>query len=455
MSHELRTPLNAILGFAQIMQRDSSASSGQLKNLAIINRSGEHLLALINEVLDLSKIEAGKTELNPNDFDLHNFLNTTKELLEIKAEKKGLQLLLDCAPDTPKYIHADEKKLRQILINLLNNAIKFTAEGRVTIRVKPDSENLYRLIFEVEDTGAGIAEAELNSLFEAFVQTETGKQSGEGTGLGLPISRKFVQLMQGDIRVSSQLGVGTVFEFDLVVEPPQEKIAKETTDREIIGLALDEPNYRILVADNQENNRQVILQLLQPMGFAVKEAADGREAIAIWQDWQPDLVFMDMQMPVMDGYAASKQIKQQYRGSDTIVIALTARILEDSRATMLNSGCDDIITKPFRISDLLAKIEEHLQVRYRYRERDASQDAFGDRSNQEELTPDRLENMTDEWLDKIREAAIMADYEAIEELISEIDREYQDIATGLDSWLQEFRIDKIAELAEEASVNKQ
>lgn len=454
MSHELRTPLNAILGFAQILQRDSAASPAQLKHLAIINRSGEHLLTLINEVLDLSKIEAGKTELHLQDFDLHDFLHTTKELLENKANQKGLQLLLEYHVNTPQYIRADEQKLRQVLINLLNNAIKFTTKGKVTIRVKPDTENIYKLTFEVEDTGAGIAEAELDSVFEAFVQTETGRQSGQGTGLGLPICRQFVWLMQGELRVKSQLGIGTVFEFDIVAEPPREKLPEKTANREIIGLAPEEPNYRILVVDDRESDRQMIAQLLEPLGFAVKEAANGREAIAIWQDWQPDLMFMDIRMPDMDGCTATKQIGLQHREPKTIIIALTATILDDDRTNMLNCGCDDILVKPFRISDLLAKIAEHLKVRYCYRELDTDLDLQSDRPTCQ-ITPDKLEKMTDEWLIKIRQAALSADYEVLEQLIVEIEGQDRDIAMGLDSWLQEFRIDKIAELVEDASANRQ
>ena len=453
MSHELRTPLNAILGFAQIMQRDASATPSQAKNLAIINRSGEHLLALINEVLDLSKIEAGKTELNPHDFDLYNLLNTTQEILKLKAEKKGLQLLLQLHPNTPQYIRTDERKLRQVLINLLNNALKFTTHGSVSIRVEPDSNDKYHLRFEVEDTGAGIFESELDSLFEAFTQTETGIQSGEGTGLGLPISQKFVQLMGGDIEASSQLGVGTTFQFDIFAEPVKNKLPGQKTSQKVIGLAAEQPTYRILVADDDSNNRQLVRQLLEPLGFEVKEAVNGKEAIALWHQWQPQLIFMDLHMPEMDGCEAVEQIKSQ--SPTTIAIALTASVLQDEYSTMLNSGYDDTIVKPFRASELLAKLEEHLQVRYLYHDSSSEQNAISEANSASELTPEQLEIMTDQWLEAIHQAATTADYEAIQELISQIEGEYAEIATGLDNWLQEFRIDKIIELVEETSLQKQ
>ena len=452
MSHELRTPLNAILGYAQIMQRDDEATPSQVKNLTIINRSGEHLLALINEVLDLSKIEAGKTDFNSSDFDLFGLLDTTRQILQLKAEHKGLKLLLEFRPDTPRYIHTDERKLRQVLINLLNNAIKFTDKGSVILRVRPDSENIYRLIFEVEDTGAGIAEDELGSLFEAFTQTETGRQSGEGTGLGLPISRKFVQMMKGDIKVSSRLGEGTIFSFDILTEPAKAELLERQDSRKIIGLESDR-SYRILVADDRQNNRSVVVQLLESIGFEVKEAVNGQEAIAVWQDWQPHLIFMDVQMPVMDGHEATLHIKQQQK--DTIIIALTAGFQDSDRSVKLDSICDDIVTKPFQVDVLLAKLEQYLQVRYTYEESDTEQiDPARTNSVTVELTPEKLEMMTHEWLDKIHQAALMADYEIIQELIMQIDDEYKEVAMTLNSWLQEFRIDKIAELAEEAALQK-
>ena len=454
MSHELRTPLNAILGYAQIMQRDDEATPSQVKNLAIINRSGEHLLALINEILDLSKIEAGKTDFNSNDFDLHGLLDTTRQILQLKAQTKGLKLLLEFRPDTPRYIHTDERKLRQVLINLLNNAIKFTDRGSVTIRVRPDSENIYRLIFEIEDTGAGIAEDELDLLFEAFTQTETGRQSGEGTGLGLPISRKFVQMMKGDLEVSSRLGEGTVFSFDILAEPAKAELLDRQDNRKIIGIQSDRP-YRILVVDDSENNRLVVVQLLESIGFEVKEAVNGKEAIAVWQDWQPHLIFMDMQMPVMNGYEATKEIKHQQK--DAIVIALTAGFQDNGDSVKLDSICDDVITKPFKVDRLLAKLEQHLQVRYIYEESNSSALEFNSSqidSLAVELTPEKLEMMTYEWLDKIHHAALMADYEVLEELITQIDDEYQEVATALNDWLQEFRIDKIAELAQEAALQR-
>ena len=459
MSHELRTPLNAILGFAQLMQLDPSLTRSQVEKLAIINRSGEHLLDLINDILDLSKIEAGKMELNSNDFNLFCLLKTVKDMLQLKADTKGLQLSIVYTERVPEYINSDERKLRQILINLLNNALKFTTEGSVTVTVKSDPKNNYHLTFAIEDTGAGIAEAELASLFEAFAQTTTGRNLGEGTGLGLPISRKFVQLMSGDIQVRSQLGVGTVFEFDIITKPVLEKkLSEQKISKKVIGLAPNQPNYKILIADDAKENRQIVFQLLESLGFEVREAINGKETIEIWQSWQPDLICMDIHMPIMDGYQASQHIKSQTQGKNTIIIALTASVLEEECSLILSSGCDDFIRKPFRISELLGRLAKHLQVKYLYQEeKDTSASMFsGSPANlaTKILNPEDLEILSSEWLQQVQEAALIADYMVLQDLIEEIEREYDEIAGELRSWLQEFRMDKIADIAGEAFVRK-
>ena len=457
MSHELRTPLNAILGFAQLMQLDLSLERSQKEKLEIINRSGEHLLSLINDVLDLSKIEAGKTELDSHDFDLFRLLKTIEDMLRLKADSKDIELLFECHPNTPQYVHADERKLRQILINLLSNGIKFTTQGSVTAKVKPDPSNIYHLTFEIKDTGVGIAENELDCLFEAFSQTNSGRQSGKGTGLGLSISRKFVRLMQGDIQVSSQLDVGTVFTFNILAQPAlSQKSVGTKIDKKIVGLASDRPKYRILVADDDRENRQIVLQLLNAIGFEVKEAINGEEAIAIWQSWQPHLICMDIHMPVLNGYQASREIKSQEKGQNTIILALTASVLKEECSAVLDSGCDDCLSKPFRISELLEKLAKHLEVEYLYQESDASNSIPNAiRSKYRTgITPEDLSIMPEEWLEQINQAALIADYMIIRDLIGQIEQEYDEIAAELNGWLQEFRMDKISALTGEAFLCK-
>ncbi|MHC5599685.1 MAG: ATP-binding protein [Nostoc sp.] len=323
MSHELRTPLNAILGFSQLMSRDYSLSGEHQENLAIINRAGEHLLKLINDILEMSKIEAGKITLNRSSFDLIHLLKNLEDMLHLRATSENLELLFEYAQDIPKYIETDENKLCQVLINLLGNAIKFTDMGRVTLRVRlgtgeADEQNpLYpaHLFFEVEDTGCGIAPQEIDLLFEAFEQTEIGRKSQQGTGLGLAISRKYVQLMGGDISVSSMPGVGSTFAFDIQIaltcprEMPTNKIKSQ-----IMSLAPIEKAYRILVVDDSKESRLLLIKILTSLGFEVKEATDGSEAVASWESWQPHLIFMDMRMPIMDGYEATRMIKAKQIG---------------------------------------------------------------------------------------------------------------------------------------------
>ena len=453
MSHELRTPLNAILGFTQIMNRDSALKPEQQENLGIINRSGEHLLSLINDVLDMSKIEAGRIELNKNDFDLYLLLDTIEEMFQLKADSIGLQIRIEISPEVPQYVRSDESKLRQILINLLGNAIKFTAVGDVILRVRggetEQGENLtYILLFEVEDTGPGIAPDELGSLFEPFVQTETGRKSQQGTGLGLPISRKFVQLMGGDITLSSTLGQGTVFKFDIPVDLAQAtNIQTEKPTRRVIGLEPGQPRYRILVVDDHWTNRRLLTKMLIPVGFEVQEAENGQEAIALWSSWEPHLIWMDMRMPVINGYEATQQIKSHLKGQATVIIALTASNFEEEREIILSAGCDDFLRKPFREEVIWEMMAQYLGVRYIYV-------ATGFSPHQpvtEKLTSFALAVMPTEWVLQLYHAATQLNAELISELIAQIPEEYTSLATALQKKVNDFDFDQIMNLAQPIS----
>ncbi len=375
MSHELRSPLNAILGFSQLMVRSNTLCAENKENVSMIMRSGEHLLSLINQVLDFSKIEAGHATLNEKNFDLYQLLDELENMFQLRATDKGLDLVIIPTSLVPQYVHTDEVKLRQVLINLLSNAIKFTSFGKVTVRVSAFSNQLssaeentqQRICFEVEDTGAGIATDELDKLFEAFVQTKTGRESQQGTGLGLAITRKFVQLMGGEISVSSQVGCGTTFKFNIqasVVAPMD--LERQQSKPTVVALEPNQPSYRILIVDDQPINRQLLHKLLKPLGFELQEATNGKEAVEVWESWEPHCIFMDMRMPVMDGYEATKQIKSALKGQATAVIALTASALEDEKAIVLSVGCDDFLGKPFREADIFATMQKHIGVRYVY-----------------------------------------------------------------------------------------
>ncbi|GGA50587.1 hypothetical protein CYANOKiyG1_70090 [Okeania sp. KiyG1] len=373
MSHELRSPLNAILGFAQMMTRSQNLPLEHQENVGIIYRSGEHLLTLINNVLDLSKIEAGKTTLNKKNFDLYRLLDDIQDMFQLKADGKGLQFLLERDERIPRYLRTDEVKLRQVLINLLNNAIKFTEVGGVILRAstvdRPKNSHIKQISFAVEDTGAGIAPEELDKLFEAFVQTETGKQAQEGTGLGLPISRKFVQLMGGDIQVTSEVGKGTIFSFEIQAdEVKAENVESQKPKQRVIALAPNQPRYRILIVDDKALNRQLLVKLLNPLGFELKEASNGKEAIEIFEVWEPHLIWMDMRIPVMDGYEATRKIKATTKGQAIAIIALTASVLEEEKAVILSAGCSAFMRKPFREEEIFEAMREHIGVEFIYEE---------------------------------------------------------------------------------------
>ncbi|MEZ4528357.1 MAG: ABC transporter substrate binding protein [Desulfobacterales bacterium] len=371
MSHELRTPLNAVLGFSQLMARDSQISTEHREMLETIIGSGEHLLHLINDVLEMSRIEAGHMELEKENFDLIRTVDAVREMMVPRASEKGLELIVECDPDLPRYVCTDQMKLRQVLINLLNNAVKFTKEGGVTLRVKAeksgsDAKN-FPLVFEIEDTGPGITEEDRADLFNAFVQARSLEKNGEGTGLGLAISRSFVQLMGGDISVISSIGQGSVFRFHIQAEAATAKEQHlSKVPRRVTGLAPGQPEFRILIVEDRPESRVLLNRLLRSVGFAVREAVNGKEGVEMFEKWHPHLIWMDMRMPVMDGYAATRQIRTLPGGDGCIIIALTASAFEEQKNLVLSAGCDDFIRKPFRTEDIFEAMHRHIGVRYVY-----------------------------------------------------------------------------------------
>ncbi|WP_273702921.1 hybrid sensor histidine kinase/response regulator, partial [Candidatus Accumulibacter vicinus] len=373
MSHELRTPLNAVLGFSDVLLRDARVgreqlSPGQREHLATVHRSGQHLLTLINNVLELSRIEAGRSVVYTVEFDLHELLAGLRGMFSLKAEEKGLTLDVEFSPETPRYVSCDEVKLRQVLINLLGNAFKFTEQGgvRLTVAVVAGEPTVaMRLRFAVSDTGAGIAADELERIFVPFVQSAAGQRATESTGLGLAISRQFVELLGGTIHAESTLGVGSTFSFEIPVQHATQAAAETATENlPVLGLEPGQPACRILVVDDDIDNRRLLLSLLEPLGFELAEAGDGQQAVDKWHSWQPQLILMDMRMPGMDGREATRRIKAAASGNETKIIALTASSFEEERKEILDAGCDDFLRKPFRDSELLAMMAGHLGVRY-------------------------------------------------------------------------------------------
>ncbi len=463
MSHELRTPLNAILGFSQLMNYDPTLSKKQLENLSIIHRSGEHLLTLINQVLDLSKIEAGRMTLSENNFNLHHLLADLENLFSLKAKDKGLNLKFNLAADVPKYIRADEVKLRQVLINLIGNGIKFTTFGSVIVTIR--QKQLTTIEFEIKDTGVGIAAVELDNLFKPFIQTASGQKVQEGTGLGLTISREFVRLMGGEISVISGGKIftpgtlprelnddatpkqGTTFLFDIPVGIALEIVENQPESRRVISLAPNQPKYRILVVDDSDINRQLLVQLISPLGFEVQEASNGTEAIEIWQSWSPHLIWMDMLMPVMDGYEATKRIKSTTKGQATAVIALTASVLEEQRAIVLSAGCDDFVRKPFQQQAIFEIMAKYLGVSYIYQEKESPSRPENVTNKLLNLTV-VLAGMSKKWIVKLHKAALDADSELVSQLIEEIPSSHALELMTLRNWVNKFQFEMILDLTE-------
>lgn len=454
MSHEFRTPLNAILGFSQLMARDKTLTSEQKLSLNIINRSGEHLLNLINDVLEMSKIEAGKIVLNNKSFDLHQLLQTIQDMFQIKAEAKQLWFQFILAEDLPRFVVADAHKLRQLLINLLSNAVKFTQTGGVTLRAFIcQSEELLadqaQLCFEVTDTGKGIAPEELDKLFNPFVQTASGIQSEAGTGLGLSISRQFVELMGGTIEATSSLGEGSTFMFNIQVDLPQSSPGEITTaNRQVQHIAPGQPNYRLMVVDDHQSNRLALVKLLQSVGLETRTANNGIEAIALWQTWQPDLIWMDMRMPVMNGYEAAAKIKTHPQGTKTIIIALTASAFEEQREKILATGCDDFVTKPFLEQVIFDKLTQHLGIKFIYQEEDNNLQAKNPAQDKKPLIDVDLTALSPQLIFQIHQAAIAVDAEKIEQLITQIPDSQQHLTQAIAQMLSKYDFDAIIELTE-------
>ncbi len=455
MSHELRTPLNTILGFTRLTLHGSGLSQEHQENLLIVKRSGEHLLELINDILEMSKVEAGRVELHETVFDLQELLRTLIQMQQGRADDKGLRLHLEMAPNLPLYIVADERKLRQVLINLLGNAIKFTSEGSVTLRAvcqQNESEEAdLRLKITITDTGIGIRPEEFEQLFEPFVRSRMEQTTQEGTGLGLAISRQFVRLMGGDITVESEPKKGSSFQFQIQAKTAEARKLPACLDKgRVIGLEPGQKAYRILIVEDKAENRLLMRKLMESLGFEVREAEDGRQGVERFNTWSPDLVWMDMRMPVMDGYQATRNIKATPAGQQTTIIALTASAFEEQRSQMLVAGCDDFVRKPFQDDEILGKMEEHLGVRFIREIPETSQSI---ERYDDSLSANALMSLPDDWLESLNSAASEADGERIKALLDNISDSNAEAATTIEGLVEDFQFERILFLLKEKSLN--
>lgn len=369
MSHELRTPLNAILGFAQLMGRDKRIPPEERRNLNTINRAGNHLLSLINDVLEITRIEAGRTTVEEESFDLAETLLAVEEMVRARAEGKGLELVIERHPKLPTYARGDAHHLRQVLINLLGNAVKYTEEGKIHLRIIPLDDT--RVRFEVADMGPGIAPEEQEQVFHPFYQTASGVAKGEGTGLGLTISREFVRLMGGELEVESVPGRGSTFRFTIPL-PSAPRPAEEGHHGRVVGIESEQRRWRILVVEDHPDSRDFITCLLEGVGFEVATAENGQLALERFASSRPDLIWMDMRMPVMDGYEVTRRIRALPGGRDVKIVALTASAFKEDSGAILAAGCDDVVCKPIEEDRLFAVMARLLPMHFRYKEEPAA-----------------------------------------------------------------------------------
>jgi signal transduction histidine kinase/DNA-binding response OmpR family regulator len=370
MSHELRTPLNGILGYAQILGRSKVIPEKERHGVNIIHQCGSHLLTLINDVLDLSKIEARKLELTPKAIHLPSFLQGVVEICQVRSDQKGIDFIYQPDPNLPTGIETDEKRLRQVLLNLLGNAIKFTNQGSITLKVETIESNatmpLPRLKFQVIDTGVGIASDQVNKLFQAFEQVGDRKRQSEGTGLGLAISQRIVQLMGGEIQVESQLGVGSTFYFEVALPIATDWAQKSSVKdgRTIIGY--EGASRHILIVDDRWENRSVLVNLLEPIGFRFTEAENGQAGLEKAREKLPDLIITDLAMPIMDGFELLKQLRNSQELKRLKVLVSSASVAQIDQQMSIEAGGDDFLTKPVDAEELLMLVAKHLQLTWKY-----------------------------------------------------------------------------------------
>ena len=366
MSHEIRTPMNAILGYGQILVRGGDLTSKQKEGLENINKSGNHLLGLINDILDISKIESGAMELNSSSFDLHSAIRWISSMFSIRCEEKRLTWVLKELDEVRVTVQGDEGKLKQVLINLLGNAVKFTKKGKIELTVEKGDDNFYR--FEVKDDGLGIDSSALRNIFEPFRQDQAGRQEG-GTGLGLAISKKHIELMGGELGVDSQLGHGSRFYFTLPLYPAEEDViaSSELTGPDVLRLAAGF-NVRSLVVDDNRFNRDVLSQTLLSIGVEVDQAENGKIALEMAQEHTYDIVFMDMRMPVMRGEEAVAKIQEKFGKDGPKVVAITASVFSHQKINFLEMGCHDFLSKPFQTHLVFQSMKNLLGLEYEYKE---------------------------------------------------------------------------------------
>ncbi len=452
MSHELRTPMNAILGYSHLLQRFPSILPEQQEYLGIINRSGKHLLALINQVLEISKIESRKTNLEIKTFDLHALLGDMKTMFSVRTESRGIDFEILWEYDVPRFIKSDENKFRQILINLLGNAVKFTFEGSITLRVGMKENRC--LVIEVQDTGVGISGEEMCRLFQYFEQTESGRKSKSGSGLGLAISRDYARLMGGDITVTSKVGEGSTFRLQVDMEAGMEVESDKNSQKEqVLGLEKNQKIPRILVVEDNEDNRNLLVKLLTSTGFYVSEASNGKEAVDIFKKWKPDFIWMDIRMPVMDGMEATRQIKSLEDGKSVVIAALTAHAMEEEREWILKAGFDDFVRKPYEENDIFEVLSKHLHLQYIYQKEEKFTSSISSETKVDHLSVGKMALLPNDLINDLLQSVLELNMEKTLVLIEQVKEYDVSIGESLKSLALQLDYERLLGILEEIDGN--
>ncbi|MDJ0715059.1 MAG: ATP-binding protein [Prochloraceae cyanobacterium] len=457
MSHELRTPLNGIIGYAQILRRDRHLTPDRDKGLKIIYQSGKHLLTLINDILDLAKIEARKLELYLTDIHLASFLSDVAGIIKMRATEKDILFQYEALPDLPTGIQADEKRLRQVLLNLLGNAVKFTDRGTVTLLVSSlqqeqseDSSLKQTLRFEVRDRGIGMSPQQLTKIFQPFEQASDVKRRAAGTGLGLTISRQLVELMGGQLQVSSELGKGSTFWFEATFPVVEQVTAQDTLtqQRRIVGYR--GKRRQILVVDDKEENRLVLQHMLEPLGFEITLGEDGQQEVELAQQIKPDCILTDLVMPVKTGFEAVKEIREIPEIENVIIIAISASVLEMERAKSRLMGCDSFLPKPVDEQKLLDLLQEYLQLDWIYQ--DVAESSCPERLITEAAATQTFIAPPPEEMEILYELAMLGSMKKIREraiYLAELDEKYAPLTAKLQALAQGFQEKAIVNLVKQ------
>jgi len=453
MSHEIRTPLNAILGFSQLLLRDTGLSPQQHHQLTTIQHSGEHLLELINDILEISKIEAGRATVNISTFDIYHLMHDLQAMFQVRMDEKQLEFEVRIDDDVPQYIISDESKLRQILINLIGNAVKFTRQGKIGCRLYANSygNNEWHLIAEVEDSGIGISTEDQKNLFQVFQQVQ-GSQAEGGTGLGLAISQRFARMLNGEIHLTSEPGVGSCFKLEIAVQAaPNAPQSKQLSPQKVKKIKDSASEYRVLIVDDVQESRELLSSLLVQVGFITREAANGQECLDAWQSWSPNLIIMDIRMPVMDGLEATTRIRAAETGSAVPIIAATASAFEEEKQKILDTGMNGYLRKPIREKELFDMIGDCLGLEFEYFVENPAPDPIQQGNTVKSLLSDDIQSIPPDLVKQLISACSSADLDVLLESIEQIKKNNLSVASEINKMALKLQYDDIIHLLQEGS----